>query len=185
MTEEEKLLETKMSLDNIAYNVVQNWISRQRVWREGVLWYQIEPVLLDRTRFNSYWHCFYIRADIYRRYLKPYFNIYNCDCWQKGPYLVVSKEWMDCALKPLEKGELEKLKRKFKEQRIFNAAVSFQDEVKWEFYNTFLTYLHRIYRDFDRESPDIMIAGPFLEQSIYKADPGKSYALDGEDICCL
>ncbi len=174
--------------ENIAHNIVTSWITRSHSrWRQDVLWYQVEPVLEQPALLNPHWHRFYIREDIFRLYLLPYFHIYNCDRIRKGPYLVISKQLLDCILTPIRTTELPKLLRRMEHDDKTNGSVQLcclHDRNKWEFYHTFLTYTKRIYLDF-KTNPDLLIAGAFKEQKTYVANPTESYYMDKDNIFCL
>lgn len=174
--------------ENIAYNIVANWITRSHsCWQQNVLWYQVEPVLEEPAQLNPHWHRFYIREDIFRLYLLPYFHVYNCDRLRHGPYLVISKQLLDCITTPILVTEFSKLRRCIEHDE--NASSSTQycflhDRIKWQFYHTFLTYTNRIYTDFDM-NPDLLIAGAFKEQDNYIANPTESYYMDKDNLFIL
>lgn len=174
--------------ENIAHDIVANWITRSHsIWSQDVLWYQIEPVLEHPSLLNPQRHRFYIREDTFRLYLLPYFHIYNCDRMRKGPYLVIPKQLLDCILTPIQTTELPKLSRYIEHDNSMNSAVNnccLHDRTKWEFYNTFLTYIKRMYSDFET-NPDLLIAGAFKEQKLYVPNPSENYLMDKEYIFCL
>jgi hypothetical protein len=173
---------------NIAYNIVTNWITRSHtIWPQDVLWYQVEPVLEQTSLLNPNWHRFYIREDIFRLYLLPYFHVYDCDRIREGPYLVIPKQLLDCILTPIQKTQLPKLRRRIEHDDNANGGIQncpLQDRIKWEFYQTFLTYTERIYLDFET-NPDLLFAGAFKEQNTYVANPTESYYMDKDIIFCL
>jgi hypothetical protein len=176
------------SEENIAYNIVNDWITRSHEhWSSDVLWYQIEPVLEQPAQINPHWHKFYIREDIFRLYLLPYFHIYNCDRIRHGPYLVVSKQLLDCILTPIKATEFPKLRRRIEHD---NKAVDSEpicclhDWTKWEFYHTLLKYIDRIYLDFET-NPDLLITGAFKDHGRYVANPTENYYMDKDTIFCL
>lgn len=174
--------------ENIAHNIVTSWITRSpSIWRQGVLWYQVEPVLEQPSLLNPHWHRFYIREDIFRLYLLPYFHVYNCDRIRKGPYLVIPKQLLDCILTPILTTEFPKLRRRIEHDNTMKDGIQkcfLHDRTKWEFYHTFLTYTNRIYLDFET-NPDLLIAGAFKEQKTYVANPTDSYCMDKDNIFCL
>lgn len=174
--------------ENIAHNIVNGWITRSPSgWKPGILWYQVEPVLEQPSLLNPYWHRFYIREDIFRLYLLPYFHVYDCDRIRKGPYLVIPKQLLDCILTPIETTEFPKLRRRIVHDNTMCDGVQkcfLHDRTKWEFYHTFLTYTNRIYLDFET-NPDLLIAGAFQEQSSFTANPTESYYMDKDNLFCL
>lgn len=174
--------------ENIAHNIVASWITRSHsIWGQSVLWYQVEPVLKQPSQLNPHWHRFYIREDIFRLYLLPYFHVYNCNRMRKGPYLVIPKPLLDCILTPILTTEFPKLRRYIEHDTAINISTQkccLHDRTKWEFYHTFLTYTRRIYLDFET-NPDLLIAGAFKEQNTYAANPTESYYMDKDNIFCL
>lgn len=174
--------------ENIAHDIVANWITRSHsIWIRGVLWYQVEPVLEQPSLLNPYWHRFYIREDIFRLYLLPYFHVYDCDRIRKGPYLVIPKQLLDCILTPILTTEFPRLRRSIEHNNTMKDSIQkyfLHDRTKWEFYHTFLTYTKRIYMDFET-NPDLLIAGAFKEQKTYVANPTESYGMDKDNIFCL
>ncbi len=142
--------------ENLAYEKANMWIVR--IPKSGENYYKFTPYQVE---YDKNWHCFYVLKEAFDEYLEPYFDDYLCynNVFYSG-VMRIDKLHMTRLLAPIVNDKLPKLSEKCLNRiRPLDCCSKeeYDNEVLWEFYNTFISFLQRVYKDFADVCPEILI----------------------------